>query len=157
MATGLAFSVPEGSTLPPSLRKILLARQKDLGLLPTANGSLEQWARNGVLLLNTALTVRRGQANSHRSCWQPFTDAVIKAIGARAWPIAFMLWGRQAQESGERNAIPDRHVVVKTLHPAARSHPTERPFVDSRPFKQADDGLRARDQPIIGWWLPGDP
>lgn len=156
-ATGLAFSVPPGRTHPPSLQKILTARNLDLGLPRPISGSLESWARNGVLLLNTALTVGGGATSKeHLARWQPFTDAVMKGVGAREWPIAFLLWGRPAQECFERNAIPGRHVPVRSLHPAAWSQAVEPRFIDSKPFRRANDGLRAKHQPAISWSLPED-
>ena len=158
-AHGLAFSVPAGRRKPRSLQNIFKARELDVGLPPPASGSLEPWARNGVLLLNTALTVRCGKANSHRLCWEPFTDAVIKVVGAQAGPVAFLLWGRQAQACLDRVLVPDpdRHVIVTSLHPAARPHASEPRFFDSKPFSRADSGLLNLDQPVIGWSLPGDP
>lgn len=157
MATGLAFSVPERCRQPRSLQNILRARKSDLGLPISASGSLERWAQNGVLLLNTALTVRRGEANSHRRFWKPFTDAIIRAVSAQSRPIVFLLWGRQAREKRLRDLISDRHVVIESVHPAAWSTGAEPRFIDSRPFKRADDALLALDQPKICWSLPNDP
>ncbi len=108
-----------------------------------------------MLLLNTALTVRRDKANSHRRCWKPFTEAIISVVSARKRPIAFLLWGRQARQKRLRDLISSRQVVIESVHPAARYPGT--PFIDSGPFRHADDGLVARGQPAIGWRLVGDP
>ena len=151
MATGLAFSVPDGCDLPRSLQNILKARNADLGMPMPSSGSLDNWARNGVLLLNTALTVRRGKPNSHRRYWKPFTDAVIEAVNAQDRPIAFLLWGRQARQTVVRGLISDPHVVIESVHPAARYAGT--PFIDSTPFRHADAALHDRQI----WALPGDP
>ena len=149
LATGLAFSIPDGFKQPKSLQNILRARHLDLELPIPSSGSLEQWADSGVLLLNTALTVRRGVANSHRLLWKAFTEAVILAVGAQPERIAFLLWGRQAHAMCD--LIPSRHLIVKSFHPAARG--TEPRFIDSKPFSRADDALH--DLHI--WALPGDP
>jgi uracil-DNA glycosylase len=149
LATGLAFSIPDECKQPRSLQNIMKARELDLGLPVPSSGSLEQWARSGVLLMNTALTVRRGEANSHRKCWKVFTKAVIGAVGAQTRPIVFLLWGRQARQM--RTLTPSRHTYVESVHPAARG--TEPRFIDSKPFSRADTALH--DLHI--WSLPGDP
>lgn len=148
LATGLAFSIPDGCTQPRSLQNILKARHLDLRLPIPSSGSLEQWANSGVLLLNTALTVRRGKANSHRLLWKDFTKAVIQAVGAQPGPIAFLLWGRQAQAMG--HLIPSGHMIIESFHPAARG--TEPRFIDSKPFSSVDAAIN--DLHI--WALPGD-
>jgi len=150
MATGLAFSVPMGCDLPRSLQNILKARKADFGLPMPPSGSLDDWARNDVLLLNTALTVRSGKPNSHRRYWRPFTDAIIRAVTAQDRPIVFLLWGRQARQTVVRGLISDPHVVIESVHPAARYAGT--PFIDSTPFRCADAALH--DRRI--WELPGD-
>jgi uracil-DNA glycosylase len=97
-APGLAFSVPAGVPIPPSLRNIRAEWMADTEQRLPTSGSLEAWARHGVLLLNTVLTVRRGEANSHHDQgWEPFTDAVIRAVNGKADPVVFLLWGRHAQ------------------------------------------------------------
>ena len=99
-AHGLSFSVEKGLKFPPSLRNIFKERASDLGLPVPEHGSLEAWASQGVLLLNTVLTVREGEAHSHRSRgWEKFTDAVIRLIDAEASPCVFLLWGKPAQKS----------------------------------------------------------
>ncbi len=152
-AHGLAFSVPAVAKPPPSLVNILAEWQSDLGLEPSSSGSLEPWARHGVLLLNTTLTVRRGSANSHdRLGWRPFTDAIIRAVAARPDPIVFLLWGRFAQQ--KRSLIDQRHIVIESNHPAPRSAsrlPT--PFVGSKPFSRANARLKSLGQGRIDWSL----
>ena len=153
-AHGLAFSVPVGVKPPPSLVNILAEWQADLGLEPSSSGSLEPWARHGVLLLNTTLTVRRGSANSHKRLgWRPFTDAIIRAVAARPDPIVFLLWGRFAQQ--KRSLIDERHVVIESSHPSglsARRGAT--PFIGSRPFSKANARLDEAQGPI-DWRLAG--
>jgi uracil-DNA glycosylase len=152
-AHGLAFSVPAGANPPPSLRNILAEWEADTGLGPAPSGPLAPWARNGVLLLNTVLTVRRGSAHSHREMgWEDFTDAIIRAVAARPDPIAFLLWGRAAQT--KRSLIGERHVVIKSNHPSglsARRGAT--PFIKSRSFSRANDDLEALGGAAIDWSL----
>jgi uracil-DNA glycosylase len=152
-AHGLAFSVPQGIQPPPSLRNILAEWRSDLCLEPASIGSLEPWAHNGVLLLNTVLTVRRGEANSHRDMgWEPFTDAIISAVAARPAPVVFMLWGWPARR--RRSLIDARHVIVESNHPSplsATRGPT--PFVGSHPFSTANARLAALGRSPIDWAL----
>jgi uracil-DNA glycosylase len=153
LATGLAFSIPEGSKRPRSLQNIFRAREFDLRLPLPSSGSLGRWAENGVLLLNTALTVQQGIANSHRRIWRPFTDAVIRVVASQERPVSFLLWGRQAGLVQRRVRIGAPHFVVESMHPACR-----RPgFITSKPFSKATDGLCALGQSRIDWSLPGDP
>ena len=142
-AEGLAFSVAPGVRLPPSLRNIFKEMQRDLGQpfppLPDPGGSLVQWARNGVLLLNTCLTVEEGQAASHSGRgWERLTDAVIRHVAEGARPVVFMLWGGHAQ--GKRALIPaDRgHLVLTSNHPSPLSalRPPA-PFIGNGHFGQA--------------------
>lgn len=155
-AHGLAFSVRPGARIPPSLRNILAERADDVGGGVPGNGSLESWARNGVLLLNTVLTVRRDEPDSHRGRgWEAFSDAVIRAVADRPEPIAFLLWGARAQ--GKRELIDPRHVVVASNHPSplsATRPPT--PFRGSRPFSTVNARLAELGRPPIDWSLPGD-
>ncbi|HEV8689748.1 MAG TPA: uracil-DNA glycosylase [Ideonella sp.] len=132
-AEGLAFSVPAGVKLPPSLRNIFVELQRDLGLAPPANGHLGGWARRGVLLLNTSLTVEEGQPASHAGRgWEGLTDALIEAVAAQPRRIAFLLWGAHAQAKApliERTA-PGRHLLLRANHPSPLSarRPPE-PFI----------------------------
>lgn len=140
-AEGLAFSVPAGQRIPPSLRNIDVELQRDLGLAPPAHGHLGAWARQGVLLLNTTLTVEDGQPASHaRRGWEALTDALIGAVAADAGPKAFLLWGAHAQAKAGliEGAAPGRHRVLQANHPSplsARRPPV--PFIGCGHFSQA--------------------
>ncbi|MQS06650.1 uracil-DNA glycosylase [Streptomyces alkaliphilus] len=150
---GLAFSVRPGVRVPPSLRNIYKELHADLGVPVPTTGYLMPWARQGVLLLNTVLTVRAGEANSHQGRgWERFTDAVIRAISDRERPAVFVLWGARA-----RKKLPlidtDRHTVVTGAHPSPLS---ARKFLGSRPFGAIDTALARHDLPPIDWRIP-DP
>ncbi|MBO7213880.1 MAG: uracil-DNA glycosylase [Clostridia bacterium] len=120
-AHGLCFSVKEGIKLPPSLKNIYSELSSDLGITPPKNGNLTKWAKNGVLLLNTVLTVREGQANSHKDCgWQWFTDEVIKILNEREKPIVFILWGGNAR-SKKKFIDTTKHFVIESAHPSPLS------------------------------------
>ncbi len=155
-AHGLCFSVQPGVRTPPSLVNIYKEMEADLGVPRAAHGVLEQWARQGVLLLNTVLTVEMGLAASHRDKgWERFTDAVIALVNARREPIVFMLWGAHAQKKAA--AIDDvarggRHLVLKAAHPSPLSAHTG--FFGSRPFSQANAFLAAHQRGTIDWALP---
>jgi uracil-DNA glycosylase len=149
-AHGLAFSVPVGVPKPPSLTNMLRELQADLGHPPPAHGSLEAWADRGVLLLNTVLTVREGEAGSHAGRgWETFTDAVIDALMRRARPVVFALWGGHAQKKQKRIRPP--HRVVLGVHPSPLS--AHRGFFGSRPFSAIDAALAAVGEPPIDWSL----
>src|SRR5262245_31249311 len=148
-AHGLAFSVPDGVRHPPSLANILREWSEDLDKPRPVSGSLEAWARNGVLLLNTALTVRRDAPGSHRDRgWEPFTDSVIDVLAARDRPIAFLLWGKAAQAKRERIGGP--HVIVEAAHPSPLAI---RGFRGTRPFSTTNARLAAAGVPPIDWEL----
>ncbi len=120
-AMGLSFSVPDGVKLPPSLRKIYKEIEEDFcKSMPESSGNLTHWAEQGVLLLNTTLTVREAKPNSHKDLgWQEFTDAVIKALSEHHEHIVFMLWGNNAKK--KKNLIDiNRHCIIESYHPAAR-------------------------------------
>jgi uracil-DNA glycosylase len=148
-AIGLAFSVPRDmpAPFPPSLVRIRAELRTDGAWAVPEHGSLEEWTRNGVLLLNTSLTVREGHPGTHRRAWSAFTDAIITAVAAKDEPVAFLLWGRHAQAKA-RLILGAQHVVVCSPHPMARSRAG---FRGSRPFSQANDGLRGSRQ--IPWNL----
>ena len=135
-ASGLAFSVRSGVKLPPSLRNIFRELEDDLGCPPPAGGDLSGWASQGVLLLNAVLTVSAGQANSHRDYgWQTFTDAVALSLAALPQPVAFVLWGAQAQnKAAAAQHSPHPRLVLKSPHPSPLS--ARRGFFGSRPFSQ---------------------
>lgn len=148
-ADGLAFSVRPGVAPPRSLRNIFRELSDDLGLPVPATGTLDPWARQGVLLLNTTLTVEEGAANAHaRWGWGPVTDAVIDAANAGP-PKVFILWGRQAQAKAGR--IGPRHTVLASAHPSPLSARTG--FFGSRPFSRANAALAAMGRGTIDWRL----
>lgn len=150
-ATGLAFSVGRGVRFPPSLRNIFTELESDLGIAPPESGDLTGWAEQGVLLLNTVLTVRAGQANSHAAWgWQRFTDAVIAATAALPQPVVYLLWGAQAQKKAalltERTAPT---CILSAPHPSPLS--SYRGYFGSRPFSRANDFLTAHGSAAIDW------
>ena len=151
-AHGLCFSVPHGVQPPPSLANIFKELKSDLGIEPARHGFLEHWASQGVLLLNSVLTVEMGRAASHRDRgWERFTDAVIRAVNARQEPVVFMLWGSYAQKKA---AFVDtaRHLVLKAPHPSPLS--AHSGFFGCKHFSQANAFLTERGQRPIDWALP---
>jgi uracil-DNA glycosylase len=148
-AHGLSFSVRPGVRLPPSLRNIYKELESDLGIMPATHGCLEQWARQGVMLLNSVLTVRAHEANSHRGKgWEEFTARVLEVIKQRP-KVAFVLWGKPAKEIA--GAIDDRHLVIESPHPSPLS--AYRGFFGSRPFSRINVFLKQNGQPEIQWEL----
>ncbi|GAB2624391.1 uracil-DNA glycosylase [Streptomyces capparidis] len=148
---GLCFSVRPGVRTPPSLRNMFKEMQADLGHPVPDNGYLMPWARQGVLLLNAVLTVREGEANSHKNRgWEQFTDAVIKAVSDRAEPVVFVLWGAYAKKK-LRLIDAERHTVVQGAHPSPLS---AKLFFGSRPFSQIDAALAAQGHTPVDWRLP---
>ena len=150
-AQGLAFSVRKGVPLPPSLRNIFHELETDLGVSAPASGDLTFWAQQGVLLLNTALTVRCGEAASHKDLgWQDFTDAVIASLQSLPHPISFVLWGAHAAKKRPlAEASPYPRLVLQTPHPSPLS--AYRGFFGSRPFSQINRFLTAHGQNPIRW------
>lgn len=151
-AHGLCFSVQPGVHPPPSLQNIFKELHSDLGYPIPNHGCLEHWAKEGVLLLNTVLTVRRGQANSHRGKgWETFTDRVIERLNAREKPVVFILWGRNAQH--KRDMIDEgRHFVIESPHPSPYS--ANQGFFGSRPFSRANEFLKSAGIEPVNWELP---
>ncbi len=150
-AHGLAFSVRPGVKVPPSLRNIYKELEADLGILQSKNGFLEPWARQGVLLLNTSLTVRAHAAGSHKGQgWEKLTDAIIRAVSSEADRVVFVLWGAPA---GKKLALIDatRHTVVQSAHPSPLS--AHNGFFGSRPFSKMNAALLAVGKPEIDWRL----
>ncbi|HNM46307.1 MAG TPA: uracil-DNA glycosylase [Candidatus Sumerlaeota bacterium] len=148
-ANGLCFSVNEGIPLPPSLQNIYKEIESDTGHAPSRSGNLDRWARQGVFLLNTCLTVRRGEANSHRGRgWERFTAKTIEALSAREAPMVFLLWGRNAQEQ-EALIAESRHLVLKAAHPSPFS--ADRGFFGCRHFSKANAFLTAHGRKPIEW------
>ena len=149
-AHGLCFSVQPGVKLPPSLRNIYKELESDLGHEPASHGCLTSWAEQGVLLLNTVLTVRAHEANSHqKKGWETFTDSVLKIVNEQP-SVVFVLWGKPAQK--KRSLIDDRHLVIESAHPSPLS--ARRGFFGSRPFSLINERLQASGQPAITWELP---
>jgi len=149
-AMGLAFSVPEGTALPPSLRNILKERAEDLRV-PKCGGELTDWAEQGVLLLNTVLSVSAGAANSHKDFgWQVFTDAVVAAIANLRQPIAFVLWGKQAEK---KRALIEASPYPRLVHCAPHPSPLSsyRGFFGSKPFSQINVFLKENGEREINW------
>ncbi|MEG3124495.1 uracil-DNA glycosylase [Sphingomonas sp. GB1N7] len=155
-AHGLCFSVRPDVRTPPSLVNIYKEIEADLGVPRAAHGFLEHWAEQGVLLLNTVLTVEMGLAASHRDKgWERFTDAVIKLVNARTEPVVFMLWGAHAQKKAaliDDVARGGRHLVLKAAHPSPLS--AHNGFFGSRHFSQASAFLEEHRRGAIDWALP---
>lgn len=154
-AHGLCFSVQPGVRIPPSLVNIYKELQSDLGIAPARHGFLESWARQGVLLLNSVLTVEEARAASHQGKgWERFTDAVIRSVNERVDHAVFMLWGAYAQKKA---AFVDqsRHLVLKAPHPSPLSAHTG--FLGCRHFSRANDWLESQGRSRIDWQLPSQP
>lgn len=154
-AHGLCFSVQAGVRTPPSLVNIYKELANDLGIVPPRHGFLESWGRQGVLLLNSVLTVEEARAASHRGKgWERFTDAVIRAVNDHCVNVVFMLWGGYAQKKA---AFVDtsRHLVLKAPHPSPLSAHTG--FLGCRHFSKANAFLEDRGLGGIDWQLPTDP
>jgi uracil-DNA glycosylase len=150
-ADGLCFSVRPGVAPPRSLRNIFRELADDLYMSPPAHGHLEAWAKGGVLMLNTVLTVEEGRASAHAGWgWQRVTDAVIAGVAQARDPVAFLLWGRHAQAKAA--LIGPRHLVLAAPHPSPLS--ARRGFFGSRPFSRANAFLAAAGRPPIDWRLP---
>lgn len=158
-AHGLCFSVRPGVRTPPSLVNIYKELQSDLGIAPARHGFLEQWAKQGVLLLNSVLTVEMSRAASHQGKgWERFTDAVIARINARAEPVVFLLWGNYAQKKAAFVDSIDkggRHLVLKAAHPSPLS--AHNGFLGCRHFSKTNAFLESRGLAPIDWALPADP
>lgn len=154
-AHGLCFSVKPGVRTPPSLVNIYKELQADLGIPPVRHGFLESWARQGVLLLNSVLTVEQGLAASHQGKgWERFTDAVIRRVNDEAESVVFMLWGAYAQRKA---AFVDtsRHLVLKAAHPSPLA--AHNGFFGCRHFSRANEFLQSRGRQPIDWRLPEQP
>jgi uracil-DNA glycosylase len=151
-AHGLCFSVRPGVRPPPSLLNIFKELESDLGIPRPNNGFLEYWAQQGVLLLNSVLTVESGLAASHKDKgWERFTDAVIRLVAAQSQPIVFLLWGSYAQKKAAF-VDPARHLILKAAHPSPLS--AHNGFLGCRHFSQANVFLTSRGQGAIDWSLP---
>jgi uracil-DNA glycosylase len=149
-AHGLSFSVQHGTRIPPSLRNVYAELHSDLDLPIPSHGNLEAWAKQGVLLLNSSLTVREGEAGSHSGRgWETFTDAIISYLGSRQQHIVFVLWGAHAGK--KVSLIGQQHTVVTSVHPSPLS--AHRGFFGSRPFSLVNRALTDHSQPEINWRL----
>ena len=150
-AHGLCFSVKPDVEIPPSLVNIYKELEDDLGCYIPNNGYLEKWARQGVLMLNTVLTVRAHQANSHRGIgWEEFTDAAIRVLAAQDRPMVFILWGKPAQ-SKKSMLDPDKHLILEAPHPSPLS--ANRGFFGSKPFSKTNAYLTAHGLEPIDWQI----
>ena len=151
-AHGLAFSVQEGVEIPPSLMNIYKELETDLGCYIPNNGCLIPWAKQGVLLLNTSLTVVAGQANSHRNAgWGIFTDRIIQLLNDKPTPVVFLLWGSNAK-SKTAYITNSRHLVLTSAHPSPLS--ADRGFFGCRHFSRANAFLEGTGQKPIDWQIP---
>lgn len=148
-AHGLSFSVKNGIPVPPSLRNIFKELETDLGHAVPNNGNLQKWAEQGVLLLNTVLTVRKGEANSHKGRgWEAFTDGIISRLNEREAPVIFVLWGNPSQK---KKALIDenKHFILSSPHPSPLS--AHRGFFGSKPFSRINELLSSLNQKEIDW------
>jgi len=150
-AHGLCFSVPEGIALPPSLCNIYKELNDDLGIPSNKSGDLTKWAEQGVLLLNTVLTVRAGAAASHRAQgWESFTDKIISTVNASPNPIVFILWGGHARS--KKILITNRnHLIIESAHPSPLS--AYNGFFGSKPFSRCNNFLISKNIKPIDWSL----
>jgi len=151
-AHGLSFSVPDGVRLPPSLANIYKELESDCGIARRSSGNLEHWARQGVLLLNTALTVEAGKAGSHAGQgWEAVTDAIVAAVAQAPRPSVFILWGNHARKKAARiPALRDGpHLVLESAHPSPLS--AYNGFFGSCPFSRANAFLRQVGRQTIDW------
>jgi uracil-DNA glycosylase len=151
-AHGLCFSVQKGVKPPPSLVNIYKEMKSDLGVDPPKHGNLESWANQGVLLLNSVLTVEANSAASHAGKgWEKFTDAVIREVNGLPHPVVFILWGNYAQKKA---AFVDasKHHIIKSAHPSPLS--AHNGFFGSRPFSRANDFLNTQGLQAVDWKLP---
>ncbi len=151
-AHGLSFSVKPGVPLPPSLKNIFTELHNDIGCPFPSSGYLVPWAKQGVLLLNTVLTVRAGQAHSHKGKgWEIFTDRVIEVLNEKPDPIVYILWGRAAQ-SKIKLIDTNKHFIIQSTHPSPLS--CNRGFFGSRPFSKTNQLLESAGKEPIDWELP---
>ena len=151
-AHGLCFSVRRDVDVPPSLQNIYKEMQSDIGLLPPPHGNLESWARQGVLLLNSVLTVRAHNAGSHRNGgWETFTDQIIRIVNEKKERVVFLLWGAFAQKKKSLIDV-ERHVIIESPHPSPLS--AHRGFFGSRPFSRTNSALTDAAREPIDWSIP---
>lgn len=150
-AHGLSFSVQPGMKIPPSLRNIFKELQEDIGASPPSDGYLVKWAEQGVLMLNTVLTVRKGEAHSHKGKgWETFTDRIIESLNKKDDKIVYLLWGSAAQAKIDL-IDTDKHAVLTSPHPSPFS--ARKGFFGSRPFSRTNEILRKNGIEEIDWKL----
>jgi len=151
-ADGLAFSVSRNTAIPPSLRNIFKELHSDIGVAIPTHGDLSSWAHQGVLLLNTTLTVREGEAGSHFGRgWETLTDVMIGALNEKADPVVFLLWGAHARKKKKLVTQP-HHFVIEGVHPSPLS--AYRGFFDSKPFSAVNAALKESGHSPINWEIP---
>ena len=152
-AMGLSFSVPKIIPKPPSLNNVLKEMATDIGTHYSAHGDLTYWAQQGVLLLNSSLTVNEGEPNSHqKQGWETFTDAVIDVINQQTEHTVFILWGKKAQQTG-KYINTDKHLILEAAHPSPLAA-NRGGFFGSKPFSKTNDYLIQYGQTPIDWQLP---
>ncbi len=152
-AMGLAFSVPKMIPKPPSLNNMLKEMADDIGLGYSKHGDLTHWAKQGVLLLNTSLTVQEGNAGSHqKKGWEQFTDAVIEAVNQHTTNTVFILWGSKAKQKG-KYIDTDKHLILTAVHPSPLSA-NRGGFFGTKPFSKTNDYLTMHGKTPIDWQLP---
>jgi len=153
-AVGLSFSVPSGMTLPPSLQNIFQELADDLGVAPPTDGNLSHWANQGVLMLNTILTVERGNARSHSGLgWQDVTTATLRALSSQRKGLVFILWGNDAKALKEHimDVESRGHVILESSHPSPMGGSCYRGFFGSKPFSRTNAALIAQGKKPIAW------
>jgi uracil-DNA glycosylase len=150
-ANGLAFSVNEGTKLPPSLKNIYKELESDLGIIESKNGNLESWAKQGVLLLNTILTVEESRPGSHQGIgWEEITDCFLNNIGNNG-AVVFILWGAKAQDK-ENVIVKKNNLIIKSPHPSPLS--AYKGFFNSKPFSKTNKFLESQGKKAINWNIP---
>ena len=148
-AHGLSFSVMDGVKIPPSLQNIYKELYNDLGIIPKKTGNLTGWAKEGVLLLNSVLTVEKDKAGSHKNLgWEPFTDYIIKVLNAKEEPIVFILWGNFAK-SKKSLITNSKHLIIESSHPSPFS--AYNGFFGSQPFSKTNKFLLSKNLKPINW------
>ncbi|WP_172371265.1 uracil-DNA glycosylase [Sporosarcina jiandibaonis] len=153
-AHGLSFSVKPGVKIPPSLRNMFKELAEDIGCPIPKDGTLTGWAKQGVLMMNTVLTVREGKAHSHRNKgWELFTDEVIRKLSDREKPIVFILWGRPAQEKKKLIDV-SKHAIIESFHPSPLS--ASRGFLGSKPYSKVNAVLKSWNEEPINWCQTSD-
>ena len=151
-ATGLAFSVSDGSKIPKSLENIYRELESDLHVKRPSNGNLEGWAKEGVLLLNSVLTVKEGKSASHQNWgWEEFTDGAIKSLSERKKHLVFILWGAYARRKNSLISPSNDHLVIESVHPSPLS--AYNGFFGSKPFSRTNEFLKLHGIEPISWGL----